>query len=952
MISIRALNLFDELLICSPEQRQQRLASLQRDDPELAQMLERMLAADAGAEGLLDRELTEALPAPAPAMDRSGEQIGPFRLGARLGRGGMGEVYEGRRPGSDFEQRVAVKLLRRGLDSDDIVRRFLRERRILAQLEHPNIARLIDGGFSADGLPYLVMEFVEGRSLIDAANAADLDLSARLNLFLQICDAVAYAHRCLIVHRDLKPSNVLLTAARQPKLLDFGIAKLLDEVDDEPLTGTGARVLTPAYAAPEQILGQSVSTATDVYALGLILYELLTGASAHQRQGKDLDRLSRDLEQESVTRPSAALLNAAASGHSTQSQRLRLARQLTGDIDTIVLHALKREPERRYQGAAELADDIRRHINGHPVRAQIDTLSYRMAKFVRRHSGGVSAAALAVLGVVAGLLVALWQADVARDQAARADAEARRATLQASRAESVKDFVLALFQEQNPLTRDQARAATAGELIERGIATAQSQFATDIDTQAQIIGELAELQFGLGDVQQSLPNLQTALALHERAGGKQSVAYASTLSALGGALLTQGETEGATAAIESALATLQELTGVDSIESANAEKQLLRLLLRGGQLAQALPIAQHVHQVYQRERGAQHIQSLQALYNIGAVLSQLDRLDEAEQAYRQVIAAYDSAAQSDHAAQVYPRLALARTLKERQQYAEAATVFASALSSATKALDAEHPLIGQILLHQGDLLRRMHRYNEAEQAWQSAEQIFAKQGMSAELGGLGIYRGALAMQQQQFVTAIAHYEGALARFQEAMGADNTFSYSAALRLAKARAAAGQTERALQDGRAAHEAMKAIAEPGSFDQSHAHEAWAEVLFEASQWSEAEVQYRQALAVHIAINGSDTIDTAVVAWQIAETLYAQNRADDESLALLDQAIKVMRKNDANDASLGEALLLRGKLLQRQQEPEAAVRDWRAAQPILLAAYGAQDRRVLEIGALLAP
>jgi eukaryotic-like serine/threonine-protein kinase len=357
----RVSALFDELHELASDLRSERLAELRIQEPEVATILAHWLQKDAQSHGALDAlsarfEVRSQAPSATPS-DRSGQRIGAYELTRRVGRGGMGEVYEAKRPSADFTQKVAIKLLRRGLDSEDIVRRFLRERRILAQLEHPGIARLIDGGVSEDGLPYLVMEFVEGRALIEAANAKLLDLNARLNLFLQICDAVAYAHRRLIVHRDLKPSNVLLSDEEQPKLLDFGIAKLLDEVDDEHLTGTGMRVLTPGYAAPEQILGQPISTATDVYALGVILYELLTGQAPHQRRGKDIDRVTRDLDQENPPPPSAAVLKADAYGSVTHTRVQRLAR-------TRAPLSRRRRTRRRYTPPSQWSSGTGR--NRHP----------------------------------------------------------------------------------------------------------------------------------------------------------------------------------------------------------------------------------------------------------------------------------------------------------------------------------------------------------------------------------------------------------------------------------------------------------------------------------------------------------------------------------------------------------------------------------------------------------
>lgn len=949
----RVSALFDEVHELGPEQQARRLQALHATDPDDAAELARWLEKDRQSHGALDALTAHyheaAVAAPETPGDRSGQRIGTYELTRRVGRGGMGEVYEARRPGADFEQKVAIKLLRRGLDSEDIVRRFLRERRILAQLEHPGIARLIDGGLSDDGLPYLVMEFVDGSGLIDAANAHALDLTARLQLFLQICDAVAYAHRRLIVHRDLKPSNVLLTHDHQPKLLDFGIAKLLDEGDDEHLTRTGMRVLTPSYAAPEQMLGGPISTATDVYALGVILYELLTGQSPHQRRGKDLDSVIRELEEESAIRPSAAVLNGDGAGNTMQTQRQRLARQLDGDIDTIVLHALKREPERRYQGAAELAEDIRRHLNGHPVRAQTDTMTYRMRKFVKRHRGGVTAAALALLGIVSGLVIALWQADVARAQARRADAEARRASLQASRAEHVKDFVLALFREQSPLMREKARAATASELVERGIAEARREFSDDPEVQAEIIGELADLQFSLGDIKQSVPHLQSALKLHEQTRGKSSTEYAVTLSALGGAWLALGERELATDAIHASVDTLRRTSGPDTIETALAETRLIRLLLEQNKTLEVLPLAEHAHAVFARVRGATHNNTLQRLYNVGVVLDQLDRLDEAERTFRQVIAGYEYADRAEHAQLVYPRTMLGSVLKSKRKYDEAATVFAAALEAAEAVLDADHPMIGQISMHLGDLMRRQARYTDAERNWQTAKRIFTKLG-SAELGMISIFQGAAALEQDQFERAIAHYQDAIAQYQNTLGADNVYSYSAALRLAKARAAAGQKAIALSEGKTAHEAMLAIAETGTFDETHAYEAWAEVLFEAKAWAQCEAAYRKALRVQRGISGDDHVTVAGIEIWLAATLHAQNADSTEARALLDRAIGFLQTDNVDDPGLGDALLLRGKLLAQAGSREAAVRDWQAAHGILLTDAGAGDKRVRELLQLL--
>ncbi|MCB1602724.1 MAG: serine/threonine protein kinase, partial [Xanthomonadales bacterium] len=315
-------------------------------------------------------------------------------LGARLGRGGMGEVYSAQRVDGDYTQTVAVKLLRRGLDSEDVLSRFLQERRILARLEHPAIARLIDGGMGADGLPWIAMELVDGQPITRFAEDAGLALAPRLQLLIAVCEAVDYAHRRLIVHRDLKPSNVLVSADGSPRLLDFGIAKLLDDTEGQAHTSTGLRVMSPAYAAPEQLRGEPITVATDVYALGLLAYELLTGTLPQQRGRVSVAAIEAELDKE-MQRPSQA---ARRPQESTLS-----ARQIDADLDTIVVKALALEADRRYPSAAALAEDLKRYLDGRPITARPDTLSYRVSKFVSRHRGGVLASVLTVLALVVGL---------------------------------------------------------------------------------------------------------------------------------------------------------------------------------------------------------------------------------------------------------------------------------------------------------------------------------------------------------------------------------------------------------------------------------------------------------------------------------------------------------------------------------------------------------------------
>jgi serine/threonine-protein kinase len=452
----RLFALFDDLVLLDAGARGTRIAALQAEDAALAKALADMLAADASDDGVLDRgiaamastiaESLSATPVGVPAPS-AGRRVGPFTLQRLLGRGGMGEVWLAARDEGGFRQEVALKLLKRGMDSEDLLRRFVQERRILAVLSHPNIARFIDGGLGDDGAPWFAMEYVDGVALGEHARDRGLGVRERVVLVAEAAEAVAYAQNRLVVHRDLKPSNILVDGQGRVRLLDFGVAKLLDESPDAGATATGVRAMSPAYAAPEQILDEPVSAATDVYALGVVLYELLTDELPHQRASATLETLAERARGEAPERPSQRLRHSRATtatapgGEANTAQRF--ARTIAGELDTIVLAALRREPERRYASAAAFADDLRRWLDGRPVAAQADTATYRMRKFVSRHRLAVGSASAVLLALVAGFGTALWQASVAREQAQRAEAQARRA-------EAIKDYFVGLFTQAGP----------------------------------------------------------------------------------------------------------------------------------------------------------------------------------------------------------------------------------------------------------------------------------------------------------------------------------------------------------------------------------------------------------------------------------------------------------------------------------------------------------------------
>ena len=409
--------IFQQVAESSPNERVPLLAQLAPDDEPLRAEVIRLLAADEEAEEFLEDT-------PLPEIQRAtngfaaGQTIGNYRLLRELGRGGMGTVYLAERDHEQFRQQVAIKIIRRGMDSEDILRRFRTERQILASLNHPNIARLLDGGSTPDGRPYYVMEYIEGRFVDDYCNEQQLSLPERLKLFRQACAAVHYAHQHLVIHRDLKPSNIMVTAAGEAKLLDFGIAKLLTP-EDPNATATSAGMMTPAYASPEQVRGETVTTAADVYALGVILYELLSGHCPYRLLNDTVSELSRAVCEQEPIKPSLAFTSKPAPDASIRNPQSAI-RNLRGDLDNIVLMALRKDPARRYASVEQFSEDLRRYLEGLPVCARPDTFRYRASKFVRRNRSLTVAAVIVLLTLLGGVAATVRQARIAERERALA----------------------------------------------------------------------------------------------------------------------------------------------------------------------------------------------------------------------------------------------------------------------------------------------------------------------------------------------------------------------------------------------------------------------------------------------------------------------------------------------------------------------------------------------------
>jgi serine/threonine protein kinase len=624
----RLKQVFQEALQQPPAARASFLDTACGDDASLRREVESLLGAHEGAGPFLETP-SQAMTEEALADPLLGRRIGSYRVLAEIGRGGMGAVYRAVRDDDVFHKEVAVKVLQSGLGSDSHRERFRQERQILASLDHPHIARLLDGGATADGRPYLVMELVVGDPIDAHCRRSGMPVRQRLELFRLVCGAVHYAHQNLVVHRDIKPGNVLVTGEGAPKLLDFGIAKLLPQ-PGEDATVTQFQALTPLYASPEQLRGDTITTASDVYSLGVLLYELLTGRRPFELEGQRPDELVQAISEREPQRPSDAAAWATSlattaddwsgtrnrvGGATTRPQSSRepgsrLARELRGDLDLIVMKALRKEPARRYGSPLELDEDLRRYLQGLPIGARPETLSYRAHKFVSRHRAGVGAAALLLAILAAGVVATLVQWRRAETQRARAE----------RRFADLRQLANALIFELHDEVKDLAGATRAREAIVRRALQYLDRLAQDSGGDPGLQRELAVAyervgdvlgvpgQGNLGDTPRALESHRKALAIREALGPGDPAdrrALAASLLKVGDLLGATGRSQAALASYRRALELLESAppgeVGIE-LDRAAALGRLGRALLASGDTPASIDALQRSVALYEAAR--------------------------------------------------------------------------------------------------------------------------------------------------------------------------------------------------------------------------------------------------------------------------------------------------------------------------------------------------------------
>ncbi len=703
------------------------------DDPKLRAAVDERLQVDTSGLGVLD----------SPVLDRDalekedpdelpplllGDRIGGYQLEEEIGRGGGGVVFRARQVDGELDRKVAVKILRPGTESEEFLRRFRAERQTLVNLIHPNIARLLEAG-TEDGRPYLVLELIEGEQIDHYCRKRNLSIPDILQLFQEVCGAVHLAHQNLIVHRDLKPSNILVTKDAKPKLLDFGIAKILKDAPATTLT-VEARLMTPLYASPEQIRGKQITTASDIFSLGILLYELLTGRHPFRTDEAASEKIARAICEEAPDLPSTSAQTTSSESDSGTATTRRLRRRLAGDLDTIILKALHKEPHRRYSSVQAFSEDIDRHLAGEPVTARPDSVVYKASRFARRHWKGLAAvAALFLVTLAFGIVTAVQQRETERER---------------DRAERVADLLVDTFSIAEP-GESQGEKVLAGDLLRSGLEQVQRDSAIDPLLRARFLGTIADAFVGLGLYSEARPLREELLRTTEELHGSESVDVAEAIHNLADVLARQSKYPEARKGFERALSILGTNGLDDGTRRADSLAGLGTVLYYQGEYQQAENEIGTAIEILRGESSADPELLAQAAGDLAGTLLVQAKYEEAEPLFRESLAL-----KREHLGETHPSTAVAISnlcwfYARQEKRAEAEPYCREALKVRRKILPEGHPKIAVSLNNLGSTLEALGEVEEAGECYREALEIWIAaygrqhQDVGTALNNLGLF---------------------------------------------------------------------------------------------------------------------------------------------------------------------------------------------------------------------
>jgi serine/threonine-protein kinase len=836
-------------------------------------------------------------------------RLGPYRLVCQIASGGMGTVWLAERADDQFKKQVAVKLIKRGMDTNEILKRFRNERQVLANLEHPNIARLLDGGVSDDDRPYLVMEYIEGLPIDRYCDDRLLSITQRLHLFQIVCAAVQFAHQNLVIHRDLKPGNIMVTTDGTPKLMDFGIAKMLGP-DGPAMTAVdtvqGASFFTPDYASPEQIGDEPMTTSSDLYSLGVVLYELLTGHRPYRVTTRDRGEIARFVREIEPPRPSAIIqrtldtpdregrpavkITPHSIGATRQAETSRLRRRLAGDLDIIVIHALQKDPKRRYASVEQLSEDIRRHLAGLPVRARPDTWRYRGAKFIRRNKFAVAAGAALSVSLFVGLstgTVLFLRADEARKDAQKL----------AAKAGAVNLFLQDLLGAANPMTAPSPNLTVKDTLDRAAQEIDSGSLANQPEVEADARLTIGNTYRFLGEYAAAEPQLRKALGLRKALFGPNHASVAECLRHLAKLLQARGDLAGSEPLHREALDIMRVVLDDPNPELAQAINDLAKFVQLKGTSAESDRLFREALAMRKRLPGDAAVEVAETL-NDWAVLKDAEG-DAAGAAslMRESLIIFRRKFGNEHPSTATSLHNLAELLKFQGDYSGAVPLHREALASRRKLLGEEHPHVALSKRGLGDVLRMMGDDTAAEpllrEALDTQRRVLGQDHY--EVGTTLANLSSLLKERGDYAAAEPVARDALEVYRNALGSDHAYTAVVLYRLAELRIAQQDLTEGEQLHRDALAVRRAKLPPDHADTVHSLVALGTVLVELDRLDEAETLLNEAIT--IVSNPARQVDSCV-GWAksgLGALLTDQHRFN-ESQPLLLTGYELLRKDSS--------------------------------------------------------
>jgi len=925
----RAKDLFLDALEQEPSERRRFLDEVCGENRALRLEIESLLRAHSRAGEFLKHPALDGDP-PGPFTDIEeiiGQRVGAYRIVRLLGTGGMGTVYLGELDDDEFSKQVGVKLIKRGMDTDSILRRLRHERQVLADLEHPNIARLVDGGATDDGLPYLIMEYVDGLPIDQHCRDNALSIEERLTLFRTVCDTVHYAHQRLIVHRDLKPNNILVDRDGRVKLLDFGIAKVLDSESPDLTTVDGparSQPLTPRYASPEQIRGGAITTAADVYSLGVVLYELLTGHPPHDVASSTPAEVRSIVCERDPAKPSIAA--ASAVGGSA-----RLARRLSGDLDNVILKALRKEPGRRYASAKQLSDDIRRHQDGLPIRARADTLGYRTRKFVRRNAVAVGAAALlfvAMTGAAVVSTVLYVQSKRANDRAvaAQRDAESQRET-----AQEITEYLKNMFEAVDPDATQERTDVTARQVLE----TAAARINAELADRPAIA---AELHHTIGTAYKNLALFDEALMRYANALDIQRSIHDGPHADIVGCLLSVANIHTRKARYPEAQSILDEALEMSRALDDGSRGLLARsiqakakLRFAEGVFAEAESLYRETVDLYRSASEPSKYDISHALHDLALTLRERGDYAESEAILRNAVAMLREEIGNNHTDIAHMLNSLGWILEASGNGAQSVPLVREALAIFEAVYDDDHPKVMMTRTNLAMMLRNEGQYEEAIAFQRESVKVWRdRYGPDHPYVGHALNNLALALDESgDPAAAVPELEECIRIYQSTLGEDHAFVGIAIYNLANALRDLGYDEAAEARARTSLGIRRRALREGHPDIARSLQLIAELMMARGRNEAALPLIEEAFEIRQAALGPTHGFTGSTGRSLGECLYALGRYTAAEPHLLNSHALFDSTRGPDDELTRKAAEALISLYDAWGKPERAV-DLRARQP----------------------